>query len=423
MKLLRKFANKDDIWLSLTGVVLVVAVSSVGISNASTMIQIWVILGLMLLFSLTYAAMPQPNPGLSPTPKRAYICLTILTVIAGVASLFLSTAFTVLFFVVSVNAMMLLPIRQALGWIAIFTVISAVAYVSREGLISGGLSALINGTGFIFFGAFGQALLRAETAKRESQKLLAELQTAHQQLQAYAEQVETLAVAEERNRLSRDLHDTLGHRLTVSLVQLEGAERLVSREPERAADIIHTVREQLNDGLGEVRQTVAMLRTPLSTDISLPKALRQLAHNFEAATQLNIDTHLPDTLSPLPERYRLALYRAAQEALTNVQRHAQAQTATLSLEVTAETLILTIQDDGIGISDVSDTGFGLRGMQERAKNLGGELLILGGEESGTTLKFSLPNHPNIDTPTSANGTHHHSESAYESSKKYSHSTG
>ena len=194
-----------------------------------------------------------------------------------------------------------------------------------------------------------------------------------------------------RDRISRDLHDTLGHHLTVSIVQLEGAERLIATAPERASQMVNSARKQLRDGLSEVRRTVGVLRTPVSTDLSLPKALRELASDFEAATQLPIRVTVPDTLPPLPEAYRLALYRAAQEALTNVQRHAQANEASLTVELSAEGITLRVRDNGIGLPDGADQrGFGLRGMRERITQLGGSVEWRSEKTEGTTVLVDLP---------------------------------
>jgi two-component system sensor histidine kinase UhpB len=126
----------------------------------------------------------------------------------------------------------------------------------------------------------------------------------------------------------------------------------------------------------------------------LPKALNQLAGDFERATQLQVHTSLPEGLPPLPDRQRIALYRAAQEGLTNVGRHAQARTAWLALEVTDEAATLTVDDDGVGPSDgVEGGGFGLRGMRERAAQLGGEMHLTARAEGGTQLVFRLPLRP------------------------------
>jgi signal transduction histidine kinase len=228
-------------------------------------------------------------------------------------------------------------------------------------------------------------------ARAESQQLLADLQDAHRQLQAYAERVEMLAVVEERNRLSREMHDTLGHRLTVSIVQLEGAGRLIERDPARAAQMVGTVREQLAEGLEELRQTLAALRNPIVTTASFSKMLKSLTTDFASATQMQILTHLPDHLPNLSEAQRNALYRTAQEGLTNAQRHARATCVTLTVEPTADSIRLIIHDDGIGFDPASRaSGIGLHGMRERANHLRGHLEIDSRPGQGTTLTLTLP---------------------------------
>ncbi len=156
--------------------------------------------------------------------------------------------------------------------------------------------------------------------------------------------------------------------------------------------MVETVRQQLIEGLSELRRTVAMLRTPIATDLSLPKALHELAGDFEKATQLAIKVTVPDSLPPLPEAYRLALYRAAQEALTNIQRHAQASQASLTMDLSAEALTLRVEDNGVGLSDGADQqGFGLRGMRERITQLGGTVEMHSADADGTTVLIQLPN--------------------------------
>ena len=262
----------------------------------------------------------------------------------------------------------------------------------EAGFPDGVRDGFINGLVIFGFAAFASSLLQANRARLEAQQLLSDLQAAHRQLQEYAAQVEELAVAQERNRLSRDLHDTLGHRLTVSIVQLEGAERLIAGAPERASKMVNSVRQQLNEGLREVRRTVGMLRTPVTTDLSLPKALHELAIDFEKATQLPIRVTVPDSLPPLPEAHRLAVYRAAQEALTNVQRHAQASQASLTIGLSAELLTLCVRDNGIGLpNEAEQQGFGLRGMRERIMQLGGSVELRSAKTDGTTVLIQLPN--------------------------------
>ncbi|MEM7343208.1 MAG: sensor histidine kinase [Chloroflexota bacterium] len=383
---LSKFEN-SLIYLSQYVVVIVVAI--VSLVDAETGAEIALILFISLAFAGLASRLSDPRVKRSKQIAARYLALQ--TVVVIVALTFLSTLLAILFFVMSVHVMMTFPTKQALGWISVFILITTWAYVANQGWVAGLLNTLVNGAGYLFFGAFGNALARIEQARQESQQLFGELQTAHQQLQAYTDQVEVLAVSEERNRLSRDLHDTLGHRLTVSIVQLEGAERLVKQEPDRARVMINTVREQLKEGLAEVRQTVALLRTPLTTDLSLPKALRQLQQSFQTATDLQVTADIPDDLPALPDSYRLALYRVAQEGLTNIQRHAQAQNVWLSLQVVPKAISLTLRDDGLGFTqNESEGGFGLRGMKERAAQLQGTMEINGYGDRGTTLHFQLP---------------------------------
>jgi signal transduction histidine kinase len=259
------------------------------------------------------------------------------------------------------------------------------------GLGEGLIALFLYGVLYALFGTFANAIVRADAARRESQALLAQLRETHSQLQAYALRVEELAVVEERNRLAREMHDTLGHRLTVAAVQLEGAQRLCPTNPQRAARIVGTVRELVREALRELRGTVAALRTPIEADLRLRDSVRRLANHFEGATGLTVNLMLPEEMPDLPDIYRLALYRTAQEALTNVQRHAQAQDVWLQLTWHDEAITLMISDNGVGIPAGADqTGFGLRGMVERAAQLGGELHIDPRTGGGSQIRFSLP---------------------------------
>jgi signal transduction histidine kinase len=274
---------------------------------------------------------------------------------------------------------------------AAFTVVTATSFAFGFDLVEGLIALFLYGVIYAFIGTFAGVLARADAARRESQALLAELQTAHRQLQEYAMRVEELAAVEERNRLAREMHDTLGHRLTVAAVQLEAAQRLCSSDPERSAAMVGTAREQVREALAELRSTVAALRAPIEMDLHLRTSLRRLSAHFEQATGLTVHQVFPDELPPLPNAYRLALYRTAQEALTNVQRHAQAGQVWLVLSTTDTAVSLLVSDDGQGLTlSGEQTGFGLRGLGERAAELGGELHLEARRGGGTQLTFRLP---------------------------------
>ena len=326
------------------------------------------------------------------TPLRGiHFILSLQTLILLAGAVVLPTI-NILIGAMSILAISRLSTREGMLWTAFIILLNLGIQYYEGGFPDGIRDGFINGMVIFAFAAFANSLLQADRARREAQQLLSDLQAAHRQLQEYATQVEELAVARERDRFSRDLHDTLGHSLTVSIVQLEGAERLIAAAPERASQMVNSVRQQLNEGLSELRRTVGMLRTPVTTDLSLPKALRALAIDFEKATQLPIRVTVPDSLPPFSEAYRLALYRAAQEALTNVQRHAQASEASLTMDLSDEELTLRVRDNGIGLPDEADQqGFGLRGMRERIMQLGGSVELRSASGDGTTVLIQLPN--------------------------------
>jgi signal transduction histidine kinase len=293
----------------------------------------------------------------------------------------------ILFFILSAQVMVGLPLNLAALWIIVFTLATAVFSVASFGLIGGLFTTLPYIAGYSFFGAFGKATRDADLARHESQRLLAELQTAQGQLQQ-------LAVAEERNRMARELHDSLGHRLIVAVVQLEGAQRLVTKDPERAANMIGAMREQMKAALGDLRRAVATLRTPLADDAALAgplgPALARLADEFHESTGLLVHLSLPPELPPLDEAQRLTVYRAAQESLTNTHKHAGAKNIWLNVSAGDEHLTLIAADDGRGLSTNPNGGFGLRGLRERVAQVGGELELGARPGGGAQVSLTVP---------------------------------
>ncbi len=340
----------------------------------------WLALGLVVAFGLVNLYYEVKPGHFNPHIYSIAQTLIVTTLLLLVPNNFV---FNVLFFILSARTMVTLPTRHAIAWIGVYATITALATVLRLGPI-GILYVLPNFGGYTFFGAFGNALRETEAARRRNEQLLHELRAAQQQVQE-------LAVAEERNRLSREMHDTLGHRLTVAVVQLEGAQRLIPTDPERAARMIGTMREQMKEALADLRRTVATLRAPLTDDLPLAVALTRLAQNFQGGTGLAVHLQLPSALPDVSAAQRLTLYRAAQEALTNAQRHAHAQHIWLDVQESDHQLTLTAADDGQGFpSGLNGEGYGLRGLRERAAQLGGQLYLESRPEGGAQLRLVLP---------------------------------
>lgn len=350
----------------------------------------WIALGLyfMIIFFIGVREFALAD---SPLPASIYLAIQTALVVSILALPPHHEYVIILFFVLSAEATTLLHGRNGYYWILLFALITTATLFVLAGAETALYSAPIYVGGYLFFGVFAASAARAEAAQKESQTLLQELREAHEKLQVYAAQAEELAVAEERNRLAREMHDTLGHRLTVAIVQLEGAKRLVKENPDKAEEMVATVHEQMREGLSELRSAVATLRQPLQADLSLKSALKTLGENFQAATDIQVEMAFVYKLPDFPNEYRVAIYRAAQEALTNVQRHAKADKVRMTLGIVDDEINLTVRDNGIGLPGNADKlGFGLRGIKERAAQLGGRMRLDPNPEGGAQICICLP---------------------------------
>ena len=235
---------------------------------------------------------------------------------------------------------------------------------------------------------------RAERLLSQLEESKAELEQAHRRLQSYADEVEELAVVRERTRLAREIHDTLGHYLSILTIQLETIAKLQERDPERASVEIAEARRVAAQSMQEVRNAVAALRPTSIATLGLAEALAQLGKEFElsspdTALALGLETELP-ALSP---DIAVALYRAAQEALTNIRKHARASKVLLRLRYEEGALELLAQDNGRGPVPPHATlegGFGLVGLRERVELLGGQLWHGPAEQGGFRLVLRVP---------------------------------
>ena len=195
---------------------------------------------------------------------------------------------------------------------------------------------------------------------------------------------------EERRRLRRDLHDGLGAQLAGLNVQAGTLRRLIGRDPAAADELVMELREELRSAIADIRRLVYDLRPPALDDLGLVAAMHQLAERYGAeGEQLSVSVEAPEDLPHLPAAVEVAVYRIAQEALTNVVRHAQAKTCVVRLAV-KEDVALEISDDGVGIPAERTAGVGLSSMYERAAELGGSCLVESLPKGGTRVLVRLP---------------------------------
>lgn len=276
-------------------------------------------------------------------------------------------SFVFLFFVLSVQVPLDFEGRAAVAWIALFWIVSSVASVVADA-DNAWFAAVFNLGVFPLCGMFGYTLRRMAQARSDGEDALARLREAQDQLQR-------LAVTQERNRLSRDLHDSVKQRVFAMIMQLGTAQVLLDREPERAREAIDHAERLARQAGSELNLVIQELRPVDLEDRGLPDALRAYARDWSGQSGIHTDVTISGDPPDEPE-VEHALLRVAQEAMANVARHSQATSVRLELRTEGRTVVLSIVDDGVGFDpDRSGRGVGLASMRERAEALGGELIL------------------------------------------------
>ena len=230
-------------------------------------------------------------------------------------------------------------------------------------------------------------LMNTVLSERQSRENLA---IANEKLRRYAIQIENQATLEERNRIAREIHDSLGHSLTALNLQLETAIKLSQSSPAKATEFLVRAKELGSKALQDVRQSVSTMRSHPLQGQSLEQAIGTLIEDFYRANgvlpicQINLDY-------PLSIEISTAIYRIIQESLTNISKYAQASEINIQLITIKGILRLMVQDNGRGF-DVKQntTGFGLQSMRDRTLAVGGELTINSNQGTGCQIIIDIP---------------------------------
>jgi signal transduction histidine kinase len=239
---------------------------------------------------------------------------------------------------------------------------------------------------FLATGAIISLIMKRQ--RRQRQELLA----ANQQLRHYAATMEQLAVTQERNRVARELHDTLAHTLSGLAIQLEAVRSLWQSEPEHAYAMLEDSLQTTRSGLTESRKAIQALRASPLEDLGLTLALRNLAEDAASRAGVILNLELPPSLEKLSPDVEQCLFRVAQEALENIVRYAEAKSITVRLVQAAKRLTLSIIDDGQGFDQAkvdAQDHLGLKGLRERVALFAGDLKIDSEPGQGTTISLEL----------------------------------
>ena len=230
----------------------------------------------------------------------------------------------------------------------------------------------------------------ADAQRREHQAVV----TANKQLAQQAMTMEQLATVRERNRLSRELHDTLAHSLSGTAVQLQAIETLIRHDQKGALSELGTARTQIKQGLEEARRAIAALRATPLEDLGLHEALLERAQAISRRSGLAVTCELSE-LSNLPPLTEQTIYRIMDEALLNAEKHAQAKKVIVTLTQDSQNVMLKVKDDGVGFvtEGVGQPAghLGLTSMRERARLVDGSLVITSRLDQGTSIELTLPN--------------------------------
>lgn len=254
-----------------------------------------------------------------------------------------------------------------------------------------GYAALAFSFAVIFTLVFTLLAVHSEKARMDIQRLAGELGAANRQLREYALRVEELAVTRERNRIAREIHDSLGHYLTAVNMQLEAARTLETSDTVRAREAVAKAQSFTQEGLRDIRRSLATLRASPLDNRSLADGLRELVSQNDGP-ETRTEFQLNGEPRPLPSPAELSLYRAVQEGLTNVRKHAQASQVWVTLEYQPARMVrVTVRDNGVGsTSSNSHGGFGLLGLRERAQLLSGSVRLESPPGAGCTLMVEVP---------------------------------
>ncbi len=287
--------------------------------------------------------------------------------------------YAVLFFPLAAQALLNLPRRTGRIWIGIFALVWTIIFVATFGM-SGLALSLFFLVGAIFFASFG--VLTVQTLE------------ANRRLEHYAAQVQELTLANERQRMARELHDTLAQGLAGLILQLEAADSHLSRgNAQRAQTIIEQAMSRARTTLTDARHAIDDLRANENAPRDVEQIIHAEAEHYRETTGIAVTLEMAQ-LPALDANVHETILRVIREGLTNIARHAHAKNVWIRVALEGDAVCVTLRDDGIGFdaerAQASNGHYGLLGLRERAQLAGGELNVSSVEGNGTTIVLRVP---------------------------------
>jgi signal transduction histidine kinase len=297
-----------------------------------------------------------------------------------VALMWLNPIFQILLFVLYAQLYLVLPARWATVGAVVLTALLVARGVVREPALTPAWLT-IGALSLLFCGVFTLWIRSVVRQSEQRQRLIDALRAAQEDL---ALQQRADGVLAERERLAREIHDTLAQGFVSVVTLLEAAEERLA-DTEAVREHLALAKREARDNLAEARRFVSALRPELLDDGSLADALIALTTRWSAATGVPATATHSGTARPLPRELEVALLRAVQEALANVARHAGATEVRVALDYGADTVRLAVRDDGSGFVPGARPGYGLAGMRDRLAAFGGEVTVASAPGVGTEV--------------------------------------
>ncbi len=356
-----------------------------GMSVGTPVVNLSTTLVFVSIFVLLSCFFPEHRP----RPQRfLYVISGLLLLIAGRT---LGIDLTVFPFIYFAKSYFLLGHRFTLSLIAITAIPWIVAEYLGDVYRLGQGSSIdylsLNPTNPIRFLIFtGAVYIAASTFTLMFTRMLVTEQKNHERIEELSEQVESLIANLERTRIAREIHDSLGHTLTDLDMQLSVAQTLRHQNPEKAFLALDTAKLLARQCIEDVSQVLARMRY---SDFDLEQALVSLFEQSRQTSTLQI--HWQIDLPQLSVYHSYQIYCIVKEALMNVQKHSRASQIVFRARQTTKEIFIQLQDDGVGFDPlISISGFGIQGMKERARLLGGELELRSTQGKGTEIYLALP---------------------------------
>ncbi len=247
-----------------------------------------------------------------------------------------------------------------------------------------------------FIGILGTYIKEEVNRKTEAQKLYDKLRVsqeslkkANEDLESYSNTIQEVTLLRERNRLSRELHDSVGHSLSAIIFQLGAIEKLISSRPEKASAMTKNIRTYCQDSLQELRLMVRDLKPKILDTYEGLLAIEELVRNFTKITSIKVNLRVSKKKYNLNADQCAVLYRVVQEFMTNSVKHGHASLININVTFNENEVYINLKDNGVGCSNINKS-FGLQGIQERIKSVKGQVALYSEKNKGFELIATIP---------------------------------